>query len=192
MANVTSAQNNNSRDLDPLVLVSSGAAKLKRAVAGTNKTASGITPDTHAEEVGTHANGTAWAATDAMVLAAAVADDTSPASVSEGQVGYLRMTLAHLLKTVSTADAAVVTSVNSTNASTTLLAANANRIGATFYNTDANALYLKFGATASTSSFTVKLNTDDYYELPNPVYRGVIDGIWAADGAGVCVITELT
>ena len=131
-------------------------------------------------------------ATDYVTPIAGLADETSPDSVNEGDTGALRMTLARNLHVVNVADAAAVTTVNSTATSTTLLAANANRIGATFFNTDANNLYLKFGATASTSSFTIKIATGAYYELPQPVYRGIIDGIWDVDGAGLVAITELT
>ena len=193
MASVTSATNTNSRDLDPVVLVSSGAAKLKRAVAGSTVTASGVTPDTAAEEIGTDVNAATDAATRPIVVIGAVADETSPASVSEGQRGHIRMTLAHNLHVVNVADAAAVTSVNSAATNTTLLAANANRIGATIHNSDANALYVKFGATATTTtSYTVKIAADGYYEFPAPVYRGIVDGIWSADGAGSAQITELT
>lgn len=88
---------------------------------------------------------------------------------------------------------AAVTAVNSSASSVNLLAANTKRTGAMVHNTDANALYLKFGATASATSFTVKIASDGYYEFPTrPVYQGVVDGIWAADGAGIASITELT
>jgi hypothetical protein len=89
-------------------------------------------------------------------------------------------------------DSSAVTSVNSTASSTTLLAANANRVGAMIHNTDANALYVKFGASASATSFTVKIASDGYYEFPRPIYQGVVDGIWAGDGSGIAAITELT
>ncbi|MGV9243598.1 hypothetical protein [Streptomyces sp. NPDC003710] len=39
-------------------------------------------------------------------------------------------------------------------------------------------LYVKFGAAASTSSFTVKLTPGAYYEFPQPLYVGQVDGIW--------------
>lgn len=87
---------------------------------------------------------------------------------------------------------ATVTAVNSSATSVTLLAANTARLVATIHNTDANALYVKFGATASTTSFTVKIASDGYYEFPKPIYQGVVDGIWAGDGSGIAAITELT
>lgn len=86
---------------------------------------------------------------------------------------------------------ATVTSVNDTNASTTLLASNDARLGATIFNDSTAILYLKLGATASTSSFTVKMAQDDYYEVPSG-YTGIIDGIWSADASGAARITEIT
>jgi hypothetical protein len=82
-------------------------------------------------------------------------------------------------------------SVNDTASSTTLLAANSNRLGATIYNDSDQALYVKLGGTASTSSFSCKVAAGGYYEVPFH-YTGVIDGIWAADSTGAARITELT
>lgn len=85
-----------------------------------------------------------------------------------------------------------VTSVASNVASVTLLAANANRKVATIVNDSATAnLYVKLGAAATTSSYTVKMVPGAYYEVPNPVYTGVIDGIWDV-AVGNARITELT
>lgn len=83
------------------------------------------------------------------------------------------------------------TSVNSANTSTQLLAANANRKGVIIVNTDANALYIDIsGGTAATTRYTKKLATDEQWECPfAPV--AAITGIWAADGAGAALITEL-
>ncbi len=84
-----------------------------------------------------------------------------------------------------------VTSVNDTASSTTLLASNANRLGATIFNDSTVTLYLKLGATASTTSFAVAMVAASYYEVPFG-YTGVIDGIWASDASGAARITEIT
>jgi hypothetical protein len=89
------------------------------------------------------------------------------------------------------AGTSAVTSVGDSGTSVQLLAANAARLGATIYNDSAEILCLKLGTTASTTSFTHKLYSDDYYEVPFG-YTGAIEGIWAADGAGAARITELT
>ncbi|MER6374863.1 hypothetical protein ABT255_42375 [Streptomyces mirabilis] len=46
------------------------------------------------------------------------------------------------------------------------------------WNDSTATLYLKFGAVASTTSFTVKLAPGAYYEFPQPLYVGQVDGIW--------------
>lgn len=85
-----------------------------------------------------------------------------------------------------------ITSVSGSASSVSLLASNANRKGAAFYNDSSAILYLKLGATASTTSYTVQLVAGAYYEIPfiTP-YTGAIDGIWAS-AAGAVRITELT
>jgi hypothetical protein len=83
-----------------------------------------------------------------------------------------------------------VTSVAASATNVTLLASNTNRVMATIFN-DGNAqLYVKLGTTASTTSFTVKIAANGYYELPYK-YTGQIDGIWSAAN-GSARITELT
>lgn len=63
--------------------------------------------------------------------------------------------------------------------STTLLAANSNRKAAKFYNDSTSYAYLdETGGTASSSSFTIKMAPGSFYELPQPVYTGLITGIW--------------
>lgn len=98
--------------------------------------------------------------------------------------GTMRVVLAGL-------SSATVAAVADSASSVTLLASSGNRLGATFFNDSTEVLYLKMGATASTSSFTVKINPGGYYELPGVhVYTGVIDGIWAANASGNCLVTS--
>lgn len=52
--------------------------------------------------------------------------------------------------------------------------------GRTVYNDSTSVLYLKFGATASTSDYTVQLAAGGFYEFPRPLYQGEVDGIWAS------------
>lgn len=89
---------------------------------------------------------------------------------------------------VSTASLSAVASAAT---SATLLAANSNRKGVMIHNTDANALYVKYGATASATSFTALIAANGSWTMPDPIYQGVIDGIWASDGSGSAYITEL-
>lgn len=73
----------------------------------------------------------------------------------------------------------------------TLLASNASRLGAYVFNDSSAALYVKLGATASTSSFTVKVAAGGYLELPHPCYTGILDGIWDSS-TGNARITEVS
>jgi hypothetical protein len=78
-------------------------------------------------------------------------------------------------------------------ASTTILAANASRRGASIFNDAGSSriLYIKMGTTASTTDFTAKLFVGDYFEVPFG-YTGKIDGIWSGAGTGAARVTEYT
>lgn len=72
----------------------------------------------------------------------------------------------------------------------TLVAGNSNRLGITIYNDSDFYLFFKFGATASQSDYTLKMEPYAYYETIPFHYIGVIDGVW--NGAtGFARITEL-
>lgn len=87
-------------------------------------------------------------------------------------------------------------SVNDTDTATTILAANADRKGATVFNDSTANLYLLLAAgTASATNFTVILEAADYYELPvvqGGVYTGIIGGVWASNSTGAARVTEFT
>lgn len=85
---------------------------------------------------------------------------------------------------------ATVTSVNSSASNVTLLAANQGRRGAYIYNDSTAVLYVKLGATASTSSFTVQMASETGWQVPDN-YTGIIDGIWASAN-GSAMVTEIT
>lgn len=73
----------------------------------------------------------------------------------------------------------------------TLLASNAARLGATIFNDADRDLYVKFGTTASATSFNVKMAAGSYFEVPF-AYTGIIDALWASGGAGSARVGELT
>ena len=80
--------------------------------------------------------------------------------------------------------------VSASAASTTLLAANAARVGATIWNDSAAYLYVKMGTTAATTDAVVKMSPGSYYEVPVG-YDGRIDGIWEA-ATGAARVAEWT
>jgi hypothetical protein len=84
---------------------------------------------------------------------------------------------------------ATTSTVAGSASSVQLLNNNGGRKGATIYNDSTALLYVKLGTTASTSDFTVKMQADQYYEVPFG-YTGKIDGIWAS-ATGNARLTEL-
>lgn len=95
--------------------------------------------------------------------------------------------------TVTTARPAtsVTSSVAASISNTVLLPSNTARLGATIYNDSSSSLlYLKLGATATTTDFTVKMLPLSYYEVPYG-YTGEIDAIWNK-ASGFARIDELT
>ena len=76
--------------------------------------------------------------------------------------------------TTQRASTASVSTVSASSTSQTLLNSNVNRIGAMITNDSQYTLYVKFGAVASTTSYTVRLTSNAYYEVPFG-YSGSID-----------------
>lgn len=86
--------------------------------------------------------------------------------------------------TVSRPTTATLANVASSATNVNLFAAASDINARTIYNDSTAVLYVKFGATATTTSYTVQLAAGAYYEFPQPVYAGQVDGIWAsANGA---------
>jgi hypothetical protein len=88
-----------------------------------------------------------------------------------------------------------VTNTASSATSVTLKASNASRKALYIYNAGTTDLFVKLGATATaTTSYTVKLAPGDFWELPDdPIYTGIVDGIWSATvGGNGALVTELT
>jgi hypothetical protein len=82
--------------------------------------------------------------------------------------------------------------VNDAASSTQLLAANTARIYAVLFNDSPAVLYLKYGATASSTDYTgAPVQPGGTHYLLGG-YTGRIDGIWSYDGNGAVRITEMT
>jgi len=72
----------------------------------------------------------------------------------------------------------------------TIATASTGRLGCTIFNSGPGTLHVILGtATASTSVFTARLNSGDYYEVPFN-YTGLIGGIFAT--AGTAEVTTLS
>ncbi len=97
------------------------------------------------------------------------------------------------LVTQASAATSTLTNVASSASTGTILASNSARKGAMIVNDSTASLYLKFGATASVTSYTVLIPPSGYYEFPaNPcIYSGIVDGIWSAAN-GNARVTEIS
>ena len=93
--------------------------------------------------------------------------------------------------TASVANATTTVFSSSTNSITLLAAANPSRVGAAIMNTADKPMYVKFGATATSSSHIVKILAGGYYEFPAPCYNGIVDAIWDATPTGSFSVTEV-
>lgn len=92
--------------------------------------------------------------------------------------------------TTATSTTGTPTSVPAATSSTTLLASNAARKGATIWNDSLFDLKVGLFTGASNSSFTALLRTQAGYEVPSN-YTGIITGIWSG-AVGNARVTELT
>lgn len=82
--------------------------------------------------------------------------------------------------TIANIASATLANVTASASTQTVLASAAGRMGASFQNESTATLYLKYGATASLTSYSVAIPPNGYFELPQPCYSGTIDGISSA------------
>jgi len=87
---------------------------------------------------------------------------------------------------------ATLSNVGDSASSVTLLSSLATRLGAIIHNDSTSRLLIKYGSTASATSYTYPLAAGAIWEMPEPIYTGIITGIWDADAGGNARITELT
>ncbi len=91
------------------------------------------------------------------------------------------ITVSSSATTVASSSISRVANITST---ATLLVSNTYRKGAFFYNDSTTNCYVKFGATASLTSYSVKLFSTDTYIMDPPIYVGQVDSICdAANGS---------
>lgn len=86
----------------------------------------------------------------------------------------------NILNTEVRSASATVSSVTSSATNVTCLASNSTRRKASFFNDSTSIAYLKMGATATSSDYSVQLASKQFYEIPTPVYTGQVDCIWSS------------
>lgn len=91
----------------------------------------------------------------------------------------------------SSPTSAGVNAITSTIGTVTLAAANVSRVGLSIYNQSTKPLFMKLGASATTANYTLMMVGSGYYELPRPVYNGIITGLWNSAN-GFALVSEET
>lgn len=82
--------------------------------------------------------------------------------------------------TVQQDTTATLTNVASSATNVNLFAASGNDRMRTIFNESTAVLFVKFGATASLTSYTVQVAAGGFLEFATPLYAGQVDGIWAS------------
>lgn len=147
---------------------------------GIDQTTAGTTNAVSLAQLGTGtintSNGTAGTGTLRVAIASDNTSNTNPFLVADQK-----------------AATSTLTNVASSASSVSILASNAARKGAMIFNDSSATLYLKFGTTASTTSYTVQIAGNGYYEFPAypGLYTGACDGIWSS-ATGNARVTELS
>lgn len=88
------------------------------------------------------------------------------------------------------ATSSAISQVSNSASSVVLVASNSLRKGLFLYNDSTVNCYVKFGTTASTSSFTLKMFATDTYIMDPPIYTGRIDYI-CDSASGTMEVSEL-
>ncbi|MBW4425321.1 MAG: hypothetical protein KME50_12945 [Nostoc desertorum CM1-VF14] len=86
-------------------------------------------------------------------------------------------------------DISVKIANNITTIASTIVNTNPNRKGITFFNSSNKNIFIDTVSGVSTNSYSVKLEPDDYYEAPSPLYTGAYYGI-VAEGSTAIDIRE--
>lgn len=101
----------------------------------------------------------------------------------------------YIINTQAGGQNATVTNLTASSDSQLFLAPNVNRRGAIIANDSPENLYVKFGAVASSISYTYRVPPGGTLELPmgstTPFYLGRIDGAWQLT-TGSAMVTEVT
>lgn len=107
---------------------------------------------------------------------------------SSGSLSIVQATGTTFSVSQTTSATANLTSVSNSLTSVTVLASNSARKGFVVYNDSIVILYIAFGATASTTAFSYKLQPATAY-TSDTLYTGVISGI-ASAASGSARVTE--
>lgn len=153
--------------------------------------AGAITPGTAATNLG-KAEDAVHTSGDVGIMSLAVRNDALATTFTSANGDYSPIAVSNTGEqyVVQRAPAASVSRVTSVATNVTLLAANGLRKGGAVYNESTSNLFVKMGTAASTTSYTIRILPDGYWEIP-AFYSGQIDGIWATAN-GAAQVTEVS
>ena len=171
---------------DHMIVTSAGVftVNIAQVGGGTTATGSGTAVGALRVELPTNGTGVVGLNTGSNIIGRTGIDQTTPGTTNKVSLGTDTVTTKELRAATPT-----VTSVAASVTNVTCLAANANRLGAAIYSDSTSDVYVKLGATATTSSFTVKLFSDGFFTVPFG-YTGIIDCIWTS-ATGNARVTEV-
>lgn len=124
--------------------------------------------------------------TSANSLPVVIASDQGAFTVNAAQSGTWTVQPGNTANTTSwlvrqeRSTSATLANVASSATNVTCLASNAARRGAGFFNESTQPMHLKWGATASLTSYTVRVEGGGYYEMSAAGYSGIVDCIWSS------------
>lgn len=162
-------------------------------IGGFSVISSSVTPGTSATHLGKAQDGNVGSTDTGVAIQTARRDTLASGATGTGKYSILSTNSEGALWTTDQKPGTgTQTSVAGSASDVTILAANTSRKGATISNDSSAILYLLLGSgTSSTTNYSVKLFQDDVFELPAPVYTGIIKGIWAS-ATGSARVTEQT
>ena len=113
-----------------------------------------------------------------------------PSRVTVDNIASLEDITLNVVPSLPVAGTSTVTAVAASATVVTLVAANGGRKGLIVYNDGTVDMYIKFGPTATTSSFTYKVVGGGTLEMAQPIYTGIVTALWDS-ASGNARITQL-
>jgi hypothetical protein len=116
--------------------------------------------------------------------------ETNSTPISSSLASILTQVTDHSATSPSVSSSSI-SNVAADTSSKTILASNSSRKSMMLYNDSSSAMYLAYSATASLSSYSVKISANTLFEMPPGVtYTGAMSAVWDT-ASGNARVTEL-
>jgi len=99
--------------------------------------------------------------------------------IALSSIPFAAQDIKNMLLGLSITTSVVTSTIPASIGNVTLLRPNAGRRAASIVNDTTNVLYVKCGTGATTTSYTVKMPINSYFELPQPPWIGQVDALGA-------------